>query len=123
VEAVTFKQADDYRTDVNHVMRKYDHKLNDTELLEIMVGKTGNTTFIKEINNELKKVNPSFDSCCIEIAALQRITIRSRLAQSSNRSRRRCHCQIKALAVVATGALNQSAVIAVILTSAVTARS
>jgi hypothetical protein len=73
VEAVTFKQADDYRTDVNHVMRKYDHKLNDTELLEIMVGKTGNTTFIKEINNELKKVNPSFESCCIEIAALQRL--------------------------------------------------
>jgi hypothetical protein len=52
VEAVTFKQANDYRTNVNqHVMSKYDHKLNDTELLEIMVGKTGNTTFIKEINN------------------------------------------------------------------------
>jgi hypothetical protein len=73
VEAVTFKQADDYRTDVNHVMSKYDHKLNDTELLEIMVGKTGNTTFIKEINDELKKVNLSFESCCIEIAALQRL--------------------------------------------------
>jgi hypothetical protein len=38
-----------------------------------MVGKTGNTTFIKEINDELKKVNPSFESCCIEIAALQRL--------------------------------------------------
>jgi hypothetical protein len=60
VEAVTFKQADDYRTDVHHVMSKYNHKLNDTELLEIMVGKTGNTTFIKEINDKLKKVNPSF---------------------------------------------------------------
>jgi hypothetical protein len=54
-------------------MSKYDHKLNDTELLEIMVGKTGNTIFIKEINDELKKVNPSFKSCCIEIAALQRL--------------------------------------------------
>jgi hypothetical protein len=73
VEAVMFKRADDYRTDVNHVMSKYDHKLNNTELLEIMVGKTGNTTFIKEINNKLKKVNPSFESCCIEIAALQRL--------------------------------------------------
>jgi hypothetical protein len=51
-------------------MSKYDHKLNDTELLEIMVGKMGNTTFIKEINDKLKKVNPSFESCCIEIAAL-----------------------------------------------------
>jgi hypothetical protein len=51
VEAVTFKQADDYRTDVNHIMSKYEHKLNDTELLEIMVGKMGNTTFIKEIND------------------------------------------------------------------------
>jgi hypothetical protein len=38
-----------------------------------MVGKTGNTTFIKEINDELKKVNPSFESGCIEIAALQRL--------------------------------------------------
>jgi hypothetical protein len=73
VEAVTFKQADDYRTDVNHVMNKYNHKLNDTELLEIMVGKTGNTTFIKEINDELKKGTPSFESCCIEIAALQHL--------------------------------------------------
>ena len=73
VEAVTFKQADDYRTDVNHVMSKYEHKLSDSELLEVMVGKTGNTTFIKEINDELKKVNPSFESCCIEIAALQRL--------------------------------------------------
>jgi hypothetical protein len=73
VGAVMFKQADDDRTDVNHVMSKYDHKLNNTELLEIMVGKTGNTTFIKEINDELKKVNLSFDSCCIEIAALQRL--------------------------------------------------
>jgi acetolactate synthase small subunit len=73
VEAVAFKQADDNRTDVNHVMSKYDHKLNDTELLEIVVGKMGNTTFIKEINDELKKVNPSFKSCCIEIAALQRL--------------------------------------------------
>jgi hypothetical protein len=60
VEKVLFKQADDYRTDVNHVMSKYDHKLNDTKLLEIMVGKTGNNTFIKEINDELKKGTPSF---------------------------------------------------------------
>jgi hypothetical protein len=67
VEAVTFKQADDYRTDVNHVMSKYEHKLSNTELLEVMVGKRGNTTFIKEINDKLKKVNPSFESCCIEI--------------------------------------------------------
>jgi acetolactate synthase small subunit len=73
VEAVTFKQADDYPTDVNHIMSKYNHKLNDTELLEIMMGKTGNTTFIKEIKDKLKKVNPSFESCCIEIAALQRL--------------------------------------------------
>jgi hypothetical protein len=50
-EAVTFKQADDYLTDVNHIVSKYEHKLNDTELLEIMVGKMGNTTFIKEIND------------------------------------------------------------------------
>jgi hypothetical protein len=27
-------------------MSKYDHKLNDTELLEIMVGKTGNTAYL-----------------------------------------------------------------------------
>jgi hypothetical protein len=73
VEAVMFKQADDYCTDVNHVMSKYYYKLNNTELLEIMVGKTGNTTFIKEINDKLRKVNPSFESCCIEIAALQHL--------------------------------------------------
>jgi hypothetical protein len=32
VEAVTFKQVDDYRTGDNHVMSKYEHKLNNTEL-------------------------------------------------------------------------------------------
>jgi hypothetical protein len=61
VEAVTFKQANDHCTDVNHVMSKYKQKLNNTELLEIMVekkGKKGNTTFIKELNDELKKANP-----------------------------------------------------------------
>jgi hypothetical protein len=61
VEAVTFKQANDHCTDVNHIMSKYKQKLNNTELLEIMVekkGKKGNTTFIKELNDELKKANP-----------------------------------------------------------------
>jgi hypothetical protein len=38
-----------------------------------MVGKTGNTTFIKEINDKLKKGTPSFELCCIEIAALQHL--------------------------------------------------
>jgi hypothetical protein len=71
-------------------MSKYKHKLNDAELLEIMVGgKTGNTIFIKEMNDKLKKANPSFESCCIEIAAPQ-----PRLAQSSNRSRRRCQVSL-----------------------------
>jgi hypothetical protein len=65
VEAVMFKQADDYRTYVNHVMSKYNHKLNGMEMLEILAGKTGNTTFVKEINNKLKKTNPSFGACCI----------------------------------------------------------
>jgi preprotein translocase subunit SecE len=48
-------------------MSKYEHKLNDTELLEIMVGKTGNTTYIKEMNDELKKVTPASKRAALKL--------------------------------------------------------
>jgi hypothetical protein len=124
VEAVTFKQADDYRTNVNHVMSKYDHKLNDTELLEIMVGKTGNTTFIKEINDELKKVTPSFESCCIEIAALQRLAkVKTGPVQQPKQKEVSLSNQNTLVVVAAEALTRRSAVIVVIFTSAVNARS
>ena len=43
------------------------------ELLKSLAGKAGNTTFIKMINDELAQTTPSFESCCVEIAALQRL--------------------------------------------------
>ncbi len=54
IEAIASKQANDYRVEVNHAMSKYDHKLNDTELLEIMVGKTGNMTYISRRLSQLR---------------------------------------------------------------------
>ena len=74
VEAIQLKNADDYYSDVIAVMSQYDLKLTDKECLEIMITKTGNTTFVKEIRDELKKTNPSFEDTCNEISTLQNLT-------------------------------------------------
>jgi hypothetical protein len=77
------------------------------------------------INDELAQTTPSFESCCVEIAALQRLA-KVKTGQTQQPKQKRCHCPTSLLVVVvvAVETLTQKcAVTVVILTSAVNARS
>ena len=73
IEGIQLKDAEQYYADVSAVMNEYELVMSDKDLLEIMIAKTGNTTFVKEIRDELKKTTPNFEDTCTEIAALQNL--------------------------------------------------
>ena len=87
VRKVVLKGANDYYTDVTNLLAQFDCIMTELALLKDMAQKTKNTTYIKMIAEEMESSNPSFQSACLKIHALQRMVNVSNKVEPEKKSK------------------------------------